>query len=292
MRIITIFSLLIFAIACDNEKSGKPANIANEGSKSSLEAPLNNKKDSLSYALGQQIGAIYLKDSIDINLESFYAGVNDGYKRIPNQISSAAIRQIVTQFQAEDRAKKEKEFQSKVNMIEQQSQSLPKLTKQILEENKSKPGVTITESGLQYRIVNPGRVEKFEDGLIVKMHAIIMNVDSTVVVDSRSMGQPNYIPYELLQVGFREAVNLAGIGGEIDLLITPDLAFGQVGMVLEPGNPASPSVPANSAVFSKLEIVDIITKEEAEAEGIKVPTKEEMEELDFDNIPAGEPRVK
>lgn len=277
---LTALLIGFLTISCVENENNDPEEI-NSNSSDSKNISLKTELERFSYALGQQVGAVYLRDSVEINLENFYAGFNDGYKRIPNQIPSEEIRERISKFNEKQRLKKEEEFKRKQELLVSQAGKLPKLTQKILVENKKNSNVKVTDSGLQYTLIKQGSPTQFNESHVVRMHSKIWNVDSSLVVDSKTKGPANIIPYELLQEGFREAVKIAGINGEIDILVPPSIGFGKAGMIVEANDPAGPTVPGNSAVFSKLEILDIMTTEEAKEKGFYFPTKEEIENLDL-----------
>jgi FKBP-type peptidyl-prolyl cis-trans isomerase len=107
-----------------------------------------------------------------------------------------------------------------------------------------------TESGLQYRELVTGEGEFPKDGDIVTMHYNITLPDGTVLAESYSTGQTStaIIGREHLLPGWEEGVLLMKVGGRMQLLIPPDLAFGEEGYGM---------IPPNSQLIVEVEVVTI-----------------------------------
>lgn len=95
-----------------------------------------------------------------------------------------------------------------------------------LEENKSKPGVIVTDSGLQYKITKEGNQIKpgASDNVTVHYHG---TTPDGVVFDS-SIERGQSISFDLNRVikGWQEGVQLMGEGAEYTFYIPQELAYG------------------------------------------------------------------
>ncbi|MEZ5002464.1 MAG: FKBP-type peptidyl-prolyl cis-trans isomerase [Chitinophagales bacterium] len=95
-----------------------------------------------------------------------------------------------------------------------------------LEENKSKEGVVVLPSGLQYKIITKG------DGPIpgpndkVKTHYHGTLIDGTVFDSSVERGEPISFPVGGVIAGWTEALQLMPVGSKWELYIPYDLAYG------------------------------------------------------------------
>ena len=112
-------------------------------------------------------------------------------------------------------------------------------------KNAAKPGVETTESGLQYKIVEPGSDVKPgpKDTVWIRYKGTLL--DGTVFdqspegVDSVRMMLPRLIK------GWQEGLQLIGEGGEIELYIPSELGYGERG---------SSNIEANSALIFNVEL--------------------------------------
>jgi peptidylprolyl isomerase len=120
---------------------------------------------------------------------------------------------------------------------------------EFLENNKNAEGVQVTDSGLQYLVLNegsgdthPGPTDK------VKVHYHGTFIDGKVFDSSVDRGQP--IDFGLNQVisGWTEGLQLMVVGEKTRLFIPSDLAYGDRG--------AGP-IPAGSTLIFDVELLGI-----------------------------------
>nr|WP_228550518.1 FKBP-type peptidyl-prolyl cis-trans isomerase [Endozoicomonas sp. OPT23] len=118
-----------------------------------------------------------------------------------------------------------------------------------LEQNKSEEGVTTTESGLQYKVlekaegdVTPSAMDK------VRVHYHGTLVDGSVFDSSVQRGQP--ISFGLNQVipGWTEGLQLMNVGDKFRLFIPANLAY---------GSRSAGKIPGNSALIFDVELLGI-----------------------------------
>lgn len=108
----------------------------------------------------------------------------------------------------------------------------------------------VTESGLQYVEITEGEGASPQEGDIVTMHFVGSLPDGTVFGDSRSQGQPITAIFgrDQLLPGWEEGLALMKEGGEAQLIIPPDLAFGEQGFGL---------IPPNSQIVMDIELLSV-----------------------------------
>jgi peptidylprolyl isomerase len=107
-----------------------------------------------------------------------------------------------------------------------------------------------TESGLQYIIVSEGEGDFPQEGDMISMHYKASLPDGTVIADSYSMGQPSpaILGRNQLLPGWEEGILLMKNGGQIQLLLPPELAFGEEGYGM---------IPANSQIIIEVELLSV-----------------------------------
>ena len=95
-----------------------------------------------------------------------------------------------------------------------------------------------TESGLQYIEVTPGEGQSPQAGDMVSMHFSASLPDGTPIGDSYTMGQPyvGILGRNQLLPGWEEGVLLMKPGGKMQMLLPPELAFGEQGAGMIPPN--------------------------------------------------------
>ena len=109
---------------------------------------------------------------------------------------------------------------------------------------------TTTDSGLMYHDFEVGDGPSPEAGQIVVVHYTGWLEDGTMFDSSLLRGQPAEFPIGVGQVipGWEEGVGSMNVGGRRQLVIPPDLAYGDSGR--EP-------IPPNAVLIFEVELVDI-----------------------------------
>ncbi len=111
-------------------------------------------------------------------------------------------------------------------------------------------GATVTESGLQYLEEVAGDGPAPQEGDIVTLHFIGTLSDGTVFGDTYSSDQPVVVVFgrEQLLPGWEEGVGLMREGGKAQIVIPPELGFGE--------QPVA-AIPPNSQLIMDLELISV-----------------------------------
>lgn len=106
-----------------------------------------------------------------------------------------------------------------------------------LAQNKGKPGVITTASGLQYQVVREGTGARPGPKDTVLVHYEGKLVDGTVFDSSYQRGQPAAFPLDQVIPGWTEGVQLMPVGSKYHFVVPPSLAYGAQGAggVIPPG---------------------------------------------------------
>lgn len=118
-----------------------------------------------------------------------------------------------------------------------------------LEQNKTKPGVITTASGLQYEVLQPGTGTvhpKATDTVSVHYHGTL--IDGTVFDSSVQRGEPISFPLNRVIAGWIEGVPLMVEGEKVRFFIPSNLAY---------GNRAMGKIPAGSTLIFDVELLKI-----------------------------------
>lgn len=98
-----------------------------------------------------------------------------------------------------------------------------------LEENKRRPGVVTTESGLQYLVLRAGTGPRPQKTDRVTVHYRGTLIDGTEFDSSHSRGEPAVFPLGEVIPGWTEALQLMEIGSIHRLFVPSELAYGERG---------------------------------------------------------------
>lgn len=121
--------------------------------------------------------------------------------------------------------------------------------KQFLAENKTKPGIIETESGLQYEVLTLGEGAKPNATSTVTCHYHGTTIDGKVFDSSVKRGTPASFPLNRVIIGWTEGLQLMPTGSKFRFFLPSHLAYGdqQVGSDIAP----------NSALIFEVELLSI-----------------------------------
>lgn len=214
-------------------------------------------QDRASYIIGLNLGQSLKAQDVPANPELIIQGLRDGLGGAnplltPEEIQAAMQefqQQLMTQQQAKRQAAGEK------NMKESQA---------YLDQNKAKPGVKVTASGLQYEVVKEGSGESPKATDKVTVHYRGTLPDGTVFDSSYDRNEPATFPVNGVIPGWVEALQLMKPGAKYRLVIPPALAYAERG--------AGGEIGPNQVLIFDVELLSI-DKTPAPAEGQKPPAK-------------------
>jgi FKBP-type peptidyl-prolyl cis-trans isomerase len=118
-----------------------------------------------------------------------------------------------------------------------------------LAENATKPGVKVTPSGLQYKVIEQGKGPKPNATQTVEVHYEGTLIDGTVFDSSYERGESISFPLNGVIKGWTEGLQLMPVGSTYMLYIPYDLAYGERG--------AGASIPPYAALIFKVQLLGI-----------------------------------
>ena len=193
-----------------------------------------------SYGIGRNMGMQLLNQPFDgLDIQCVSEGLIDAFGNVESPVAQAdleaAFKHITEIMQA-----KQAEL----------SEGVIALGTQFLAENANKEGVTVTESGLQYEVINEGSGDKPKATSTVRTHYHGTLIDGTVFDSSYDRGQPAEFPVNGVIKGWTEALQMMTVGSKWRLAIPYDLAYGEQGAGAAIG-------PFSTLVFD-VELLEII----------------------------------
>lgn len=186
------------------------------------EAPvLKTQQDRVNYGIGMSMGKSLKRQGIEVNLDMVVRGMKDELSGGKLLLSEEDFRKTMTEFQ--------KEMQQKhVEGMMKAGQDNKKEGDAFLAENKKKKGVVTLPDGLQYKILKAGQGKKptATDMVEVNYRGTLINGKE---FDSSKPGQPASFQVKQVIPGWQEALKLMPAGSKWQLVIPPELAYGQKG---------------------------------------------------------------
>lgn len=203
---------------------------------------ITNQLDSVSYCLGSTFGKNLERSGLsEINKEIMMDAMATAMKGGDLKIDLKDANKIIGDYVQESKAKK-----ASANV---------EVGAKFLEDNKSKEGVQVTESGLQYKILTPSEGVKPLATDVVKVHYTGKLITGKVFDSSVERGTPAEFPVNRVIPGWTEALQLMTVGSKYELYIPANLAYGERG--------AGADIGPNSTLIFEVELLGIVKKEEA-----------------------------
>lgn len=196
-----------------------------------------------SYAIGLGFGESMKRDLPELDLNTFFSGVSDGFQGNEAKLSKAEAEVVIKALQA----KKMAEMKQKGEAALEENKVLGMA---FLEKNKAREGVKTLESGLQYEVLASGEGDTPTDKDKVKVHYHGTLIDGTVFDSSVERGTPATFGVTQVIKGWTEALQLMKVGDKWKIFLPSDLAYGPRG--------AGASIGPNAALIFEVELLEVI----------------------------------
>ncbi len=238
MKILKIFifsaALIVAAEGCAQKKTAAIP-----------EGVTKAQVDSLSYALGVLTSENFKQMQLEfIDFDVFKKGIQDALSGDEKALrfDMMAANNYFQQFmmKSQERMMAEREKAAVKNMED---------GKKFLEENKAKEGITVTESGLQYKITNPGNNVKPVAEDMVEVNYRGTTIDGKEFDSSYKRNETAKFPLNGVIKGWTEGLQLIGEGGKITLYLPSELAYGERG--------AGSDIGPNSVLVFEVELIKV-----------------------------------
>ena len=229
-----IFFLVIAAVGfqCDGQNKG--------GGATASGINLKNRADSIGYSLGYNLGE-FLKAN---GVKDFSTDVNPEMVIKAMKLSISNEKTLMTREQCAIAVNNFVE-KKRVEVVEKNKED----GKKFLEENKTKPGVITTPSGLEYQVIKEGNGPKPGPGDQVQVHYHGTLLNGTVFDSSVERNQPIVHPANGFIQGWNEALSMMPTGSKWKLWIPSDLAYGDAG--------AGQSIPPGATLIFEVELLKV-----------------------------------
>jgi FKBP-type peptidyl-prolyl cis-trans isomerase FklB len=193
-----------------------------------------------SYGIGLQMGEqLRANPFTGLDISAVQAGLADAFDLQPAQVTNdvlqVAFNEIHERMQAEKSAK---------------TADAVAAGEKFLAENALREDITVTESGLQYELVNAGEGEIPTADSTVRVHYHGTLLDETVFDSSYDRGEPAEFPVNAVIKGWTEALQMMKVGAKLRLYVPHELAYGEQG--------AGGAIAPFSTLIFDVELLDIL----------------------------------
>lgn len=195
--------------------------------------------DKLSYAWGLAMASQLRGMGVnDIDIESFADAAKSVFDRTEPKITTDEAQKIINEYL--------EKLQGKLEAAAREA------GEKFLKENKEKPEVKETASGLQYVVEKEGTGAQPTATDEVTVHYTGKLLDGTVFDSSVNRGEPATFPLNRVIPGWTEGVQLMKEGAKYTFFIPSDLAYGAQGV--------PNAIPPHSTLIFEVELIKVIKK--------------------------------
>lgn len=201
---------------------------------------IKTELDSVTYVMGLQLAMFMDKDAALINYDILKMGIADMLKK-ENQLGNSDINTLMQNYSA------------KIQKVQADKATGAGL--EFLANNKKKPGVKETASGLQYEVIVEGSGKSPKATDKVKVHYTGTLTDGQVFDSSVERGEPIEFPLNGVIKGWTEGLQLMKEGAKYKFYIPSELAYGERG--------AGQQIPPHSTLIFEVELLKVLEEEVA-----------------------------
>lgn len=195
----------------------------------------------ISYGVGYQIGTqLFNELGNDLDPDMFRAGVADVISGIDPQVAEEVFAQSI-----------ERMNEKRQTELATQTEAAKASGVAFLAENAEKEGITVTDSGLQYQVIeSSGSGVKPVRSDRVRVHYTGQLTTGEIFDSSVERGSPAEFPLQGVIPGWTEALQLMEVGDKWRLFIPSELAYGDAS--------PTPAIPPHSVLVFEVELLDVL----------------------------------
>ena len=203
---------------------------------------LETSEQRLSYGIAFNLGQRMAADGVPMDADAFSAGIADALAGNEPRLTQEEIGAEMGAYQEKAQAE-QAAAQAVVGEANQAASDA------FLAENKAREGVVVTESGLQYEVLEAGDGPKPGPEDTVEVHYAGTLVDGTEFDSSYTRGETVSFGVGQVIPGWTEALQLMPVGSKYKLAIPPELGYGAGG--------AGQMIGPNAALVFEVELISI-----------------------------------
>lgn len=189
----------------------------------------NTSDKEKAYMAGMQIGQQVSGDMYEAINNQLFAGDSTTTMSKENFLAGFIAAVEENSLVAPDSASmyvRTKSEEIKTKALEAKYGEYKKENEEFLANNKSKDGIKVTESGLQYRIIKEGKGEIPTKTSRVKVHYKGTMIDGTEFDSSYERKEPTTFRADQVIKGWTEALTMMPVGSKWELYIPQELGYG------------------------------------------------------------------
>lgn len=194
-----------------------------------------------SYGVGFQMGEQLKSNPFDgLNIDAVAEGLRDAFSGETAQVDNNTLRNAFGEIHQRMQAAKA-----------EQSKALIEEGEKFLVENAQREEITVTETGLQYEVIEKGEGSSPNADSTVRVHYHGTLLDGKMFDSSYERGQPAEFPVNGVIKGWTEALQMMQEGSKWRLYVPHELAYGEQG--------AGGAIAPYSTLVFDVELLDVLS---------------------------------
>ncbi|OED37336.1 hypothetical protein AB833_23950 [Chromatiales bacterium (ex Bugula neritina AB1)] len=183
---------------------------------------LENEQDKLSYSLGMMLGANITQRFGDLNFDALIEGLSKQHQNLETEVTIQEAQTLLSAFEQKAAAEQQEKAAARAKVAAAEGAAY-------LAENKAREGVSVTDSGLQYEVLQEADGAKPALTDTVSVHYVGTLLDGTEFDSSIARGQPAEFGLQGVIKGWTEGLQLMNTGSKFRFVIPSELAYGERG---------------------------------------------------------------
>lgn len=238
---LSIAGLALVAASSAFAQGAAPA-AAPQGAAPAAQAPAGPiDRNKLSYAIGYEIGRDFVEKKMDVDVNTVIRAIQDGYAKRPSSVPEAEMKTVLGQM-------RDKMIGEAKTRYEAAARDNKAKSDRFLAENRSKKGIVVLPSGIQYRVIEEGTGRKATPTSEVTVHYRGSLTNGLEFDSSFARGVPAKFKVDTVIDGWKEILPLMKIGDHWQVFLPPEKAYGMRGQ-----GPIGP----NEALVFDIKLVDV-----------------------------------
>jgi FKBP-type peptidyl-prolyl cis-trans isomerase FklB len=203
---------------------------------------LQTETERYSYILGLDVGESLKNLDTELDLDVLKQGIQHVLEDQERAMSAEEIQATRDELLQQVRAQAQSRAQAQAEVNRQAGADF-------LAENAQRESVEVTDSGLQYEVIEAGDGERPSAEDTVTVHYRGTLIDGTEFDSSYSRGEPATFPLNGVIAGWTEGLQLMPVGSTYKFFIPSELAYGERG--------AGQVIGPNSTLVFDVELLEI-----------------------------------
>jgi len=201
---------------------------------------LSSQADKVGYILGYQMGRSLKDQGVTVAPDRVIQGLRYASVGTKSLLTDDEMRSVMMALQADIQAKNQVKDSAAAVANKKEGDAF-------LAENRTKPGVKTTASGLQYKVIKEGAGPRPTAASTVTVHYRGTHLNGDEFDNSYQRNEPATFPLNGVIPGWSEGVQLMNSGAKYQFFIPANLAYG------ERGSP--PAIGPNQTLIFEVELL-------------------------------------